>query len=192
MTCWSLFVQMLPAARFDVLIIADRSNAHFLNGIRGYADTLYGLTTRLAADAEMQRYRRVYCFGTSIGGFPALRGGILLKAFRAISVGGRPVWHVYRLIDPREHVAPAFDVMCDCMPRTGCQLVCVYAEGSRLDAIDAARLPRALRVTRVPIPGIAAHNVVHELYKLGRLPLLYSRLFDFPLGPANPLAPRRL
>lgn len=184
MTCWSLFLQFIPADRFDVLILADRSNAHFFNGIKGYADSFYELMSKLNDQIVHQRYRRVFAYGTSTGGFPALRGGIVLRAFRAVSVGGQPVWHIHRLIDRAECPIPAFDILCACSPPSPCQLVCTFAAGSVSDIVAAARLARSVKITPTPVRGFIAHNFVHQMFNMGRLEAFYGRVFDFAGRPA--------
>jgi hypothetical protein len=180
MTCWTLFLQMLPSSRFDVLILADRSNDHFFNGIQGYADDFLSLIQNIRRDAPFERYRKVYGFGTSTGGLPALRFGLLTGAHRAISIGGQVVWHIHRLKVGGRHALTAFDPLCACdWPRRG-QLICVYGELSRTDHLVSLQMQRLVGASRVAITGSRQHNVVYEIFRGGRLRQLYGRLFEFP------------
>ena len=183
MTPWSLFLQSIPASAFDVLILADRSNNHFFNGIEGYAQSLYALSTRVLRDAKARDYSRLLAFGTSTGGLPALRFGLLAGADRAISVGGQMAWHIQRLrMYGGEHALQAFDPLCACSkPRKG-QLVCVFAEHSAPDVLSARHMQAVVGAVPVSLAGTDKHNVIYEIYKTGKLPQFYERLF----GQRNP------
>lgn len=179
MTPWSIFLQMIPAAGFDVLILADRSNNHFFNGVGGYAADLYGLVQRVRRDTKAVAYRRLYCFGTSTGGLPALRFGILAGAYRSISVGGQMVWHIHRLKTGGAGALQAFDPLCACdWPQRG-HLVCIHAEELSLDYYFARQLQTTLGASRVPIAGTGEHNVIYQIFKSGNLRKFYGQLFDF-------------
>jgi hypothetical protein len=179
MTSWSHFLQSVPASKFEVVIMADRSNDHFMHGIPGYAPDLYSLVNTVAVDFDVKKYRHVFCYGTSTGGFAALRAGLLMNAFRAISVGGHPVWHINRLLDPEAEELPAFDPLCACEVAYRCHLVCIYAAGSTTDCLSAMRLPETLNVSRIPIAGTSQHNVVYEIFKRGALKAFYRQLFHY-------------
>lgn len=175
MLSWSHFLQAMPADRFDVAIVADRSNTHFFDGVAGYADGLLGLARRLRNDLAVGRYRRVICYGTSTGGLPALRIATLINAERGISVGGMPLWAINRL---RKQPFDAFDPLCDCMlGRTQVSLFYVYGGRSPPDATVAAWIGRMQGIRLAPIAPSSAHNVVHDLYKRGQLPGLFKTMF---------------
>lgn len=179
MTSWSLFLQHIPAARFDVLILADRSNNHFVDGIEGYATDLLSMVRRVAADVRTDQYKRVYCFGTSTGAFPALRFGILANAYRSIGISGMFAWPIHRL---RSGVNfQAYDPLCACSRGRQGHLVCVHAESSKIDFGSALRLQQILKVSRVPIANSGNHNIVYDVYLAGKLSRLYGKLFDFPV-----------
>lgn len=179
MTSWSLFLQHIPAARFDVLILADRTNNHFNDGIRNYAPDLLSLVNRVKLDARTDLYERVYCFGTSTGGFPALRFGLLADAFRAISISGLFAWPIHRLRSGQHF--EAYDPLCACNRERKSHLVCVHAANSKSDQGSAVLLQKVLNVSRVPVENSGNHNIVYDVYLAGKLRNLYSMLFDFPV-----------
>lgn len=180
MTSWSLFLQYIPAARFDVVILADRTNNHFVDGIKGYAPDLLSLVQRVKAETQTERYERVYCFGTSTGAFPALRFGIMAEAFRSIGIGGMFAWPIHRLRSGQRF--EAYDPLCACNRKHAGHLVCVHAASSRIDLGNAVRLQKILRVSRVPVANSGNHNIVYDIYLSGKLSQLYGHLFDFPPG----------
>lgn len=179
---WSLFLQHLPAALFDVVILTDRSNLHYFDGVAGYATGFFRLVRRLLADTGANRYRRIIGYGTSSGGFPALRFGLLAGAYRAISVGGTWTWPIYRLETGQP--LDAFDPLCACNRLPGTHLVCVHANGAERDAVSAEQLQRIVKVSRLPVDGTDEHNIVYVLYRAGRLSSFFGQLLDFELRPA--------
>lgn len=158
-------LQHLPASQYDVVLLRDQRRAHYERGIPGYAETLLALMRRLGADLGAQRYRRVVTLGTSMGGLPALRGGILLGADLAISLGGRPIWHVDRLINPERVAVPAFDVLCPCGP-AGAELLLVYAARNAEDREGPALLAATRQVRRLEV-ATEQHNVLLHPVKAG-------------------------
>lgn len=175
MLSWSHFLQAMPARRFDIAIVADRSNAHFVDGVAGYAPNLLALTRRLGAETGAERYRRVICYGTSTGGLPAMRAAILMNAQRGLGVGGMPLWAINRL---RQRPLDGFDPLCRCMlaaART--ELRYVYGGMSGPDAAVAHWLGQMGTIRLWPIRQSHAHNVVHDAYKHGQLRALLEAMF---------------
>jgi hypothetical protein len=181
-------LQFLPSRRFDVVVLRDTQHAHYLNGVGDYAPTLNGLAERLRADFKPKRYDRVYCFGTSMGGFGALRCGVLIKADRAISVGGRYHWHIRRLLGENEIALSAFDPLCDCFVRSRTELVCAYSEGNNEDRVDADRLAAILPVGRIAFPEASHHNLIAVLLKANRLKPFFDEIFDLGGSERRPMA----
>jgi hypothetical protein len=177
-------LQQLPAHRFEVLAVADKTNAHYLQGIDGYASDFVGLCERLRGEIGMVAYRNVYCLGTSMGGFCALRAGVLLKARRAVSIGGRFPWHIQRLESDDVEV-PAFELLCSCVEPGTCEFVCCYSAGFQPDAEAARSLSATFRICLRPVEGHDGHNFIHPILMDGRLSAFLGELFDF-----NPEPPR--
>jgi hypothetical protein len=163
-----VFLQLLPYREVDVVILNDPHRNHFAQGCREYASDFFQLVTRLGKDFNLGTYKNVCCYGTSMGGFVALRCGLLLKT-KSISVGGRFPWHVRRLV--ADSAMPAFDLLCACKASDAAKFVCVY--GMKEDdrrAVD--HLATMFPVTRVPVQT-TAHNVIFEMLGEGTLRQFY-------------------
>jgi hypothetical protein len=173
------FLQHLPSREFDIVLLRDMRRNHYLTGIPGYAASLPELTARLRADLRPERYKGLLCYGTSMGGFAALRLGLLLRATRAVSVGGRFPWHVNRLTRADGISLPAFDPLCPCVSmESHSAMFAVYSAAHEPDRIDAERLCTMQRVTPVAVPGPATHNVIRNLFNDGKLSGFYNFAFE--------------
>jgi len=194
----SLFLQHIPSNQFDVVMLWDSRRAHYLTGIDGYAQDSIDLTFRLARTIDLDRYQSIYCYGTSMGGFAALRAGMLLNADRAISIGGRFPWHINRLLDSSTKPIPAFDPLCACMMHHDCELICFYSAQQRGDVDDVARLAQFCAVSRRPLTGFSSHNVIYPIWQSGTLRDFFGSIFDFvprttkPRKPVQWWSPRQL
>ena len=170
-------LQYLPADRCDVVVLRDQSHMHYMHGIHPYASSFLDLVRKLAADLRAAEYRSICTYGTSMGGFVALRCGIVLNARRAISVGGATAWQPPRLV--RNQYFPAFDFLCRCNMKTEVSLYCCYPADHLADAAAAAHIASFLPVRHLPIAGISTHNVIFELWRRNELAAFYNRVFDF-------------
>lgn len=173
---WSLFLQYLPAQLFDVVILCDRRGAHYTRGITGYADDLLQLQRRLMADIGAASYRRVYCYGTSSGGLPAIRMGLLAGVHRSIAVGPVFAWPIHRLIEGETF--QTFDPICACNRSPHGAVLCIHASNER-DTLGARHVELILSAQRVRIAATTDHNVNHHLYLAGRLMEFHGRMFEF-------------
>jgi hypothetical protein len=176
----AMVLQRLPSERFDLALICDPSSAHFLNGAEGYASSPLELARSLARDLGAGRYNRLICCGVSVGGFAALRTGIILGADRSISVGGRFPWHPSRLIAGGKDQVSAFDVICCCNRDFSGELLCAYSD-NETDRAHADRLAAVLRVSHLRAPETREHNLFLAAFQRGELEALFDRLFD--VGP---------
>jgi hypothetical protein len=174
----SCVLQFLPSRLCDVVVLRDRTGGHYLNGIPSCGSSLLDLARFLEAEFRPRDYFRAYCYGTSAGGFAALRSGILLRADRAISVGGQFPWHTQRLLDPSEARIPAFELLCDCLSDHGTPLYCAYGMESEPDRDSVVRLSKTCRVNRIAFPGIDDHNLIAALLKSGQLRAFYDFIFE--------------
>jgi hypothetical protein len=173
----SYFLQMLRDHVYDVVLLRDPSQLHYTHGIRGFG-TYFETMRRLEDFADSKRYSQIITLGASLGGLPALRGGRLLKARRAISIGGRYVWHPGRLAR-KERSVHAFDLLCACAPPSPTELVVVYAQRNEEDKSAFELLKRTFpECTPVPI-DIEEHNIFHYFHNVRLLPLLLACLFDY-------------
>jgi hypothetical protein len=172
-------LQSLPSDLCDVAILHDCSREHYTSGIPPYASSFVELVMKLIADLAVDRYGDVCCYGTSMGGFVALRCGVLIGS-AAISVGGRFIWHPTRLLEGGSAVLPAFDILCDCNASTPVSLIACYNAAVETDKKDAELLARIVPTRLIPIAVGSTHNVIVELWKQGQLDGFYNRLFGFP------------
>ena len=177
-------LQALPSRAVDVAVLRDRSKRHFLDGIDGYASGFGGLAAAIERDLRPGKYRDVYAYGTSMGGFSAVRFALLRPVKRAVAVGGSFPGHARRLIDEPAPPLPAFDPLCDCIGRGAvADIVCVYGDGCGRDRGNVERLGRILPVTQVAVPHVSIHNVAHELAMSGRLAAFFAAMFDLDAAP---------
>lgn len=177
----SVILQSLDERRHDVLFLKDPRRAHFDTGSPGWGETFGELIRSLRRFIRDRGYRSTVTMGGSMGGLPALRAGRLLQADRAISIGGRFAIHTARFRD-RESEVEAFDPLCHCIA-SRCESIAVYRIGNEEDAVDAQRLARIIpSLTTLPMPG-AQHNIVRDLFKLGRLDEFLAEMMDLSRPP---------
>ncbi len=178
----SLFVQHVPAQLFDIAIMSDMSNNHYVNGIEGYADGLFGLGQRLMEEFRAAEYDRVYFYGVSSGGLSAVRLGLLFKAFRSISIGGLFAWPIQRLRNGERF--EAFDPICACHGGHRDDIVCVHATKQR-DATAARQVIKAIGGQGLRITSTEDHNVIHKLFLEGRLGQFHRQILAFRPAPGG-------
>lgn len=174
----SLFLQNLPARLFDVLMLFDASNSHYADGVAGYADSLFSLTQRIHADFGSAGYARIYHYGVSSGGLPALRMGLMAPAHRSIAIGGLFQWPISRLQAGESVVA--FDPICACNAKRGQRLICLHSSMER-DTKHARRVVATVKARGVRLPDVAEHNILFPLFFEGQLRDVNQRLFGYKL-----------
>lgn len=173
---WSLFLQYLPSNLFDVAILCDRTNNHYNDGIAGYAPDMLSLQRRLSADLQFTSYRRVFLYGTSSGGLPAIRMGLLAGAHSSIAVGGVFAWPIYRLTQGQDF--QTFDPICACYAERRGKVLLIHASNER-DLSGARQAERVLGAKRIRVTATSDHNVNHQLYLKGQLMEFHRRMFEF-------------
>ena len=177
-----MVLEALDSAKCDLLLLAEFKKLHFDQGIEGYARSMPELMNKVGDFARQRGYRSIITYGTSMGGFPALRGGDMLGADRAISIGGRFAWHPGRISRGEEQIG-AFDPICSCrMPfRVPCYLL--YAGDKNLDVDHAEMLARIMPESRrISLPG-NDHNFPHQIRSRGKLDSFFSEIFDLTREP---------
>lgn len=178
------FLQFIPAKKFDVLTLADEMGGGYENGAGAVRGVMPEWVLRVADEFELQHYRDVYCFGVSMGGFPALRAGPMLGAKRSISVAGTPAWPIRRLLaGERVH---AFDPLCVCGQRVSDRVV-VFSAGHVRDA-NCAELVRRSAGARLIAVESKDHNTMQALFLAGQLHSFLGAMFDFEAKPQGPAA----
>lgn len=172
----SFFLQLMRDDKHDVLVLSDEHRRHFDGGVEGYSSSLLDTLKRIQAFAEAKRYEKVITYGTSMGGFPAIRAGLWLGADRAICVGGDFCRHPPRLSNPKDEIR-AFDLICACRPAGDTDVLAVFAAGNQADAENYAAL-RQMLPGCVPIPvDTMMHNVFEHLQAQGELASFIEALF---------------
>jgi hypothetical protein len=182
----SQFLQLMPCEQHDVLVLSDVRTKHFDAGIEGYSSSFFETLKRLRGLIDERGYQSVICYGVSMGGYPALRAGIWLRAQRAVSVGGRFCEHPNRLLQ-RQHEIRAFDLMCACRPNREVPSLAVYASDNEDDV-------RNYEILNYVMPGCVemrmetkSHNVIKHLDRTGQLSAFFAEIFALPgAAPAAP------
>lgn len=175
-------LQFLDDRQYDVLVLSDPLKLYFDAGIGGYAGSLPELAKRISAIARQRGYSSLITYGTSMGGFPALRMGGLLGADRAISAGGGPVWHVSRLAR-KEPTIKAFDLICDCRMPLGTPCYALFSDGNPDDVAAAAKLAVVMPQSRLASLASASHNFSYTIFRKGRLEEYHQEIFGLGRDP---------
>jgi hypothetical protein len=174
-------LQSLPSRAVDIAVLRDRNRQHYFNGIAGYAADFRDLVNAVVRDLRPEKYREVYSYGTSMGGFPAVRFALTVPVRRAVSMVGSFPGQVRRLID-RQSV-PAFDPLCDCVARgKKAEVISVHGEGYERDRRNSEWLARICGAREIAVPQVTIHNVAHSLAVSGRLPAFFGAMFDLEGG----------
>jgi hypothetical protein len=178
------FLQALPAARCDVLVLRDPARTAFLRGVPGYAPDLPALAARLGADLPLSRYAERRCIGTSSGGAAALAFGTLIGASVALSLGGTHPRGMATAGVPPGPERFAFDRLFDGHPPARTRLICCHGQDCIRDSVRGRLMAMAtpgaevLVVPRVALhavlPGLVPHNAmarfIEEVLLDARLP----------------------
>jgi hypothetical protein len=171
-------LQSLPSKQVDVVLLRDRTMRHYLSGIGDYASDMVGIAAGIERDVRPGRYSDIYAYGTSMGGFAAVRYALFQRLRRAVAVGGRFPSHPRRLVKEPAHAMPAFDPLCDCVSRAAkTEFVAVRGEGYERDQWHSELLGHIRLVRHVAVP-LPTHNVAYELAKSGRLAAFFADMFD--------------
>ena len=173
----SYVLQTLRDEANDIIWLQDPRRLHYTRGISGFG-SLLEIVQRIEHFAAAKHYQQIITFGVSLGGLPALRAGRLLKATRAISVGGRYPWHPGRLARG-EWSVQAFDPLCPCASPSPTELVVVYSQRNEEDE-SAYNLVRRTFPECIAAPvDTEKHNLIGYFYKANLLPLFLACLFDY-------------
>lgn len=173
----SYFLQCLRDDLYDVIVLRDARRAHFADGVQGLG-SFVETTRAIKKFAEERGYSEIITLGVSMGGYPALRAGLMLTADRAISIGGAYCWHIGRLIR-KTHSVQAFDLLCPCTSKPPVELVAVVSAQNGDDV-------RALETLKLNFPECHAifinageHNISGHFYQVGTLRLFYASLLEY-------------
>ncbi len=177
-----MVLDALDDTRYDLLLLSDLSKRHFDIGIGAFARTLPDLAGRIRDFAGERGHKALVTFGSSMGGFPALRAGDLMRADRSISVGGRFAWHPSRLRKVR-HTIHAFEPLCACRAPFGSPFYALFSRDNASDSRHAALLAEiAPNCRTIAFPG-DAHGLHYEIQLKGRLDAFFAEMLDLTREP---------
>jgi hypothetical protein len=174
----SAFLQSLRDDLYDVVVLHDKRKQHFDRGVLEFSDSFKDTVQRIKTFADDKNYSRIVTFGASMGGYPALRAGLLLGAERAISIGGRYCWHVGRLLRDGDS-AGAFDPLCHCFTGRRTELVAIIGGRNKADTNAVNVLRRTFPQCHVELIATDEHNVLHYFHRASLLRLFSACLFEY-------------
>lgn len=174
------FLQALPQPGTDVLLLRDRHKLQFRLGCHGLADNFRELLRAIEQIAAT--YPQVIALGTSMGGLPAIRTGLMLGLPRAISLGGR-FWNDIARINTAARL-PVYDPLCACRAPSSCHFVFASASGHTADTLSARQLATVFGGSAFAVPHLNSHHILGEAWLTNQLPPLLSELLDVP-GPMS-------
>jgi hypothetical protein len=178
----------LPRGRFDVLWLWPADGADYPHGVPGFADSFAGVCDRVRGFTP--GYGGVAAIGGSLGGYSALRAGLVLDLPVAVSLSGRFSSLMWAIDKPS---APAFDPLCACLGPRRTTLTAYYSADHPLDAVQADKLA----AMNPSVQGVAMpthdHNVLAQLMADGGFDTVFEGIYRRAMGQAaDPLheAPR--
>jgi hypothetical protein len=181
-TGWERGLQVDPIQFFNrtrllernVVIFQDRRRAFYQKGVSSSLDSFDALLRwQIEFRASLPHVRRVFCLGTSTGGFAALLAGHLLGVDHVWAFGPMTMLPPARTRRDLHEVAPARgDLQLALQVGNDKTTYGVYYNARyKRDVTAAMRLATCPRVTLCPQPG-DDHNVVKTLLDLGKLETL--------------------
>ncbi|MFI4924974.1 MAG: hypothetical protein ACHQJ7_07500 [Vicinamibacteria bacterium] len=173
----AVFLQHVPAATHEVMLLIDLSRRFYLGGITGMGDDLPSTIRRIDAIAAPSRYRRAVGFGCSAGGLAAIWTAIELNFPRAVSVGGIAPESVADREQTYQFDLSGFDNAIRRRFKLP-EIMLVRGEMNDRDTKKALQMADRLPAKHVTVQGAADHNVLYEVWKGGRLGPFLAELID--------------
>jgi hypothetical protein len=184
----AIFLQHIPAERFDVLVLRDPAGLFFLKGVSNYVQSIDALADRIAAEISHTRYRAVRSCGISAGGYAALVVGELLNAECAVSfstghpasflrsskltVAGLDGYEADRMLAKRDR-------------RSVTKMLNIFGQENLKDREVAKSLSQTFPgLHNLAVAGIKSHLVVVELIRKNALKKFLDRTLLGALDPA--------
>ncbi len=165
----AVVLQHLPETPMDVVLVQDPSRNFFMNGVAGYGENLSEVLSRLRADLDPSRYRRLLCLGASSGGAAALRAGVVFGAARAVALCARLPNVEKRKVAVSEAELQMLLSPCKGVDQTRTKLFCVFSALQSVDRAAAASLSADRLAALVPVHGQGKHNLLFTLLQQQRL-----------------------
>jgi hypothetical protein len=148
----ALFLQQLPAAKHELMLLVDRTRRFYLGGVAGLGDGLPATIRRIGELAAPAKPRRTVAFGTSAGGLAALWTAVELGMTRGVSVGGISTESVPERVHTQHFDTRGFDDAvrrCVALP----DIVLVSGERNVRDTEKALSMAARLPARHVVVPG---------------------------------------
>lgn len=172
------FLQNLPDAAIDVLLLRDPTRSHYRFGCRAMGASFPEMSRQI--EKMVSLYPMVMAIGASMGGLSAIRLGVYLRIARAISLGGQRWNDVTRISEPGPK-PPPFDVLCDCLEHGSRDLIFVHAADNSIDRPEALRMAELTGGRSLGVVGLHKHSVLGHLWVGGALPKILATLFSSEL-----------
>jgi hypothetical protein len=173
----SVFLQHVPAATHEVMLLIDPLRRFFLKGIAGFGDDLPATMRRIAELTPPSHYRRAVTLGCSAGGLAAIWTAVELGFERAVSVGGVNVESVAERVELQDFDLRGFDASVSRRFKLP-DVLLVFGEINERDSQKAVEMARRLPSRYVTVHGASDHNVLYEVWKGGRLDAFLAELID--------------
>jgi hypothetical protein len=173
----SVFLQHLPAASHEVMLLIDPQRRFFLTGVEGLGEDLPSTMRRIAELTQPSRYRRSVAFGCSAGGLAAIWTAVELGFTRGVSVGGVDVTSVIGRVAMQDFDLTGFDAAVRRRLKLP-EIRLVFGEGNERDSQKAVEMAKRLPSQYVTVHGASDHNVLYDVYKGGRLDEFLTQLID--------------
>lgn len=184
-----VFLQHVPARRYDVLVLRDPGQRFYIDGVAEFGDGIGGVAQRLRALARERDSAGLRTLGMSAGTLAALVAGTLASAQCAVGFSGEhpgaPRFET-RLresgLDTRALDRALDGAAADAATRT----MLIFGADSAPDRDGAESIRRVFpRARVVEVAGISSHFVPYELLRRGALARLLDQaiLDGFDPGP---------
>jgi hypothetical protein len=190
------FCQHVDSRQFDLLLVRDTSKRIYVEGVPGYGTSLALVAERLRRDIDLDKYRSVYCLGTSGGGWAALMVGALLRVQRAMAVAGKPpaltpklqqVWNNSGHADGALNADfAAFERYFTESGGTSTPMLALFGADNPADRESAHALARITGARPIGFIGVSEHNLMFELLRSRGLAAILRRCL---LGDLEDIAP---
>ena len=162
----AVFLDCLPDRAMDVVFLSANGRNHYRQGVVGLGDNLLAVAASLRDRFPIGEYSRLEVLGTSGGGFAALRLANMMQADNGVAVGGNYPFDMLRLGGLAAAKISAFDPLCCCVAPKAKRMICAFARGSEVDALNAHNAARCCpNIKLYPVEGQTKHGFLQNLYR---------------------------
>ena len=133
------FLQTLGDKDFDVIVLHDRRRYRHSIGLKGLTGSLRETLDLVQSKIADRGYDRLFTYGTSMGGFTAIRAGLLVGADRAVSVGGSFI-DIPKYFDNGGKFFNPRQYLCSCDTNSKTEIVMIYSQNCYPDVQNALHM----------------------------------------------------